>query len=74
MLSVTTSGLALEAIGSTLLIKLQKLPDAAMAEVWVKYEGVNPSGSMKDRMALALIEAAEQQTALVRPELYPTLA
>lgn len=52
---------SLQAIGSTPLIRLQKLPDAGMAEVWVKLEGANPSGSMKDRMALAMIEGAEQR-------------
>lgn len=58
---MTTSSSALGAIGSTPLMRLQKLPDDQMAEVWVKYEGVNPSGSMKDRMALAMIEGAERR-------------
>lgn len=57
----TRSGSTLEAVGSTPLIRLQKLPDEGMAEVWVKFEGANPSGSMKDRMALAMIEGAEQR-------------
>ena len=55
-----TSTSALETIGSTPLIRLQRLAEEGMAEVWVKYEGSNPSGSMKDRMALAMIEGAER--------------
>ena len=50
---------ALEAIGNTPIVKLNKaVPDYA-ADVWVKLEGGNPTGSYKDRMALAIIEGAE---------------
>lgn len=48
-----------KAIGNTPLIKLEKMVDASMADVYVKYEGANPTGSMKDRMALAMVEGAE---------------
>ncbi len=48
-------------IGNTPLIKLEKLPTPGSAEVWVKYEGGNPTGSMKDRMALSMIEGAERR-------------
>lgn len=48
------------AVGSTPLVRLKTLPDADGAEVWVKWEGANPTGSMKDRMALGMIEAAER--------------
>ncbi|MEQ9425017.1 MAG: cysteine synthase family protein [Cyclobacteriaceae bacterium] len=48
-------------IGNTPLIKLKNLPQSGSAEVWVKYEGANPTGSMKDRMALSMIEGAEQR-------------
>lgn len=51
------SGLA--AIGGTPVVRLAQLADAACAEVWVKMEAANPTGSYKDRMALAMIEAAE---------------
>jgi cysteine synthase len=51
----------MKSIGNTPLIKLEKLTSAATAEVYVKYEGANPTGSMKDRMALAMIEGAEQR-------------
>lgn len=51
----------MKAIGNTPLIKLERLPDPECAEIFVKYEGGNPTGSMKDRMALALIEGAERR-------------
>jgi cysteine synthase A len=50
----------LEAIGSTPIVRLERVPDAGMAEVWVKLESYNPTGSYKDRMALAMIEGAER--------------
>ena len=49
------------AIGNTPLIKLEKLSEPGCAEIYVKYEGSNPTGSMKDRMALAMIEGAEKR-------------
>ena len=42
------------------MVRLRRLPDPAGAEIWVKCEGANPTGSMKDRMALGLVEAAER--------------
>ena len=47
-------------IGNTPLIKLQKLTDKDCAEIYVKLESANPTGSMKDRMALSMIEGAEK--------------
>jgi cysteine synthase len=49
----------LEAIGNTPVVKLQKLVTEDMADVVVKLEYYNPTGSYKDRMALAMIEGAE---------------
>jgi cysteine synthase A len=49
------------AIGNTPLIKLQRLSEPGCAEIYVKYEGANPTGSMKDRMALSMIEGAERR-------------
>ena len=49
----------LSAIGNTPVVRLERLPDDNSAEVWVKMEAANPTGSYKDRMALAMIEAAE---------------
>ena len=51
---------ALAGIGNTPLVRLTSLPGPEDAEVWVKLEGANPTGSYKDRMALAMIEAAER--------------
>jgi cysteine synthase A len=50
----------LDAIGNTPIARLQKLAEPGTAEVWVKLEGGNPTGSYKDRMALAMIEGAER--------------
>ena len=50
----------LGAIGSTPIVRLERLVEPGMAEVWVKLESDNPTGSYKDRMALAMIEGAER--------------
>jgi len=49
------------AIGNTPLLKLERLSEPGCADIYVKYEGANPTGSMKDRMALAMIEGAEKR-------------
>lgn len=49
----------LKAIGHTPLIRLNKLTDPSMAQILVKYEGVNIGGSIKTRTALKMIEEAE---------------
>ena len=51
----------MSAIGNTPLIKLEKLAEPNCAEIYVKYEGANPTGSMKDRMALSMITGAERR-------------
>ncbi len=50
----------LATIGRTPLVRLRKLTGPGHARIVVKVEGANPTGSMKDRMALAMIEAAER--------------
>jgi cysteine synthase A len=55
-----------EAIGNTPLVRLGRLAPDGGAEIWVKLEYANPSGSMKDRMALAMIEGAERD-GLIEP-------
>src|SRR3546814_16101252 len=52
----------LETIGNTPHIRMQKLFPGA--ELWIKSERTNPGGSIKDRIALAMIEAAEQDGSL----------
>jgi cysteine synthase len=51
-------------IGNTPVVKLQRVVEPEMAEVWVKLEGANPAGSIKDRTALGLIEDAEERAML----------
>lgn len=50
----------LDLIGNTQLLKLNKVASEVNANVFVKLEYLNPSGSYKDRMALAMVEAAEK--------------
>jgi len=50
----------LEAIGNTPLVRLRRCAPQNGAELWIKLEFRNPTGSMKDRMALAMIEGAER--------------
>ena len=50
-----------ELIGHTPVVRLNRLVDETCAEVLVKLEYFNPSGSVKDRAAFSLIEAAERQ-------------
>jgi cysteine synthase A len=50
----------LEAIGNTPLVQLQRIPPPGSAEIWLKLESSNPTGSYKDRMALAMVEAVEK--------------
>ncbi|EPE7079451.1 cysteine synthase CysM [Cronobacter sakazakii] len=48
-----------QTIGNTPLVKLQRLAPDNGSEIWVKLEGNNPAGSVKDRAALAMITRAE---------------
>lgn len=54
----------LNAIGDTPLVRLRKVVPPDAADVLVKLESTNPTGSYKDRMALAMIEGAEARRAL----------
>ena len=49
-----------ELIGETPVVKLNHIVDADSADVYLKLEYMNPGSSVKDRIALAMIEAAEQ--------------
>jgi cysteine synthase len=53
-------------IGNTPTVRLHRVVEPGMAEVWVKVEGMNPGGSIKDRPALAMILDAEER-GLIRP-------
>lgn len=50
-----------QTIGNTPLVKLQRLGPDNDSEVWVKLEGNNPAGSVKDRAALSMIVEAEKR-------------
>ena len=52
------------AIGNTPMVRLTRVVEPGMAEVWVKIEGMNPGGSIKDRTALGMIVDAESTGAL----------
>jgi len=56
----------LAGIGRTPLVKLNKVVPKDAAEVWLKCEYLNPSGSIKDRMAVYIIEQAEK-AGLLKP-------
>src|SRR5260221_13945242 len=49
-----------ELIGNTPVVRLNRLPGPSDAEVWAKLENFNPGGSVKDRICVAMIEAAEK--------------
>jgi cysteine synthase A len=52
-------GNVLDAIGNTALVELRRVVPPGCARIFVKVEGQNPTGSMKDRMAQAMIAGAE---------------
>jgi len=54
----------LDLIGSTPVVRLRNLPGKDDAEVWGKLESSNPGGSVKDRICLSMIEAAEREQKL----------
>jgi cysteine synthase len=56
----------LETIGNTPLIELKKFSPRSGVRLFAKLEGVNPSGSIKDRIAKKMIEQAEAQQLLTR--------
>jgi cysteine synthase A len=54
----------LHCIGKTPLVKIRHMAPEGSAEIWAKLEGLNPGGSVKDRVALFMIEAAEEEGSL----------
>ena len=67
MESTTTTDVRIDtAIGRTPMVRLQRVVDPGAAEVWVKLEGMNPGGSIKDRTAYGMICDAEHR-GIIRP-------
>ena len=56
----------LDLIGATPIVRLQKVVGRSSAAVWGKWEAANPGGSVKDRIALSMVETAEKQ-GLLKP-------
>jgi cysteine synthase A len=50
----------LDLIGNTPVVRLNRIPGRNDAEVWGKLESLNPGGSVKDRICLSMVEAAER--------------
>jgi cysteine synthase B len=57
--SLRTAGSLLELVGNTPLVELPRLAPKPAVRLYAKLEGQNPTGSIKDRIAVAMIEAAE---------------
>src|SRR5256714_7734187 len=53
-----------EAIGNTPLVELKRLSPKAGVRIYVKLEGHNPTGSVKDRVARAMLDDAEERGAI----------
>ena len=51
----------LEAVGNTPMVRLNRLAKGVDATLYAKLESLNPSGSVKDRIALHMVEKAEQR-------------
>lgn len=64
MATVNGARSILDLIGSTPVVKLRNVPGKNDAEVWAKLEAFNPGGSVKDRICLSMIEAAEREQKL----------
>src|SRR5262245_36486183 len=54
----------LQTIGHTPIVRIQKIFQHPQIEIWAKLEGNNPMGSVKERPALAIVEAAEADGSL----------
>ncbi|MFZ5997268.1 MAG: cysteine synthase A [Nitrospirota bacterium] len=50
----------LKLIGGTPMVRINRMTSESSATIWAKLEGFNPAGSVKDRIALSMVEAAER--------------
>jgi cysteine synthase A len=60
-MSLAVNSNILQAIGNTPMVRLSKIVPSGCADIYVKLEYFNPTGSYKDRMALAIVEEAEKR-------------
>ncbi len=56
----------LQTIGNTPHVRINRLFKDYKSEIWIKMEKANPGGSIKDRIALSMVEAAEE-SGLLKP-------
>jgi [CysO sulfur-carrier protein]-thiocarboxylate-dependent cysteine synthase len=70
---VTRYASVLELIGSTPVVDVSALSPKSNVAIWAKLEGCNPAGSVKDRVALSLVEAAERDGRLIPGQTGQTL-
>ena len=59
----------LDTIGNTPLVRINKMNPNPSAQLYAKLEGFNPTGSIKDRIALKMIEQAEQEGTLTKDKI-----
>lgn len=59
----------LEAIGNTPLVELRRISPKPTVRIFAKLEGANPTGSLKDRIAKSMVEAAERSGVLTRDKI-----
>jgi cysteine synthase A len=59
-----TAGSVLDLVGATPLVRLNRIPKPGGATVLAKMESLNPGGSVKDRIALSMVEDAERRRVL----------
>ena len=62
-------GNILDAIGNTPLVRINKMNPNPAVQMYAKLEGFNPTGSIKDRIALKMIEQAENEGTLTRDKI-----
>jgi cysteine synthase B len=59
----------LETIGNTPMVKINNMCNKKNVELYAKIEGFNPGGSVKDRIALKMIEQAEEEGTLTKDKI-----
>jgi len=63
------AGSAFELVGKTPMVRINRLNPNSNVEIYAKLEGSNPTGSLKDRIALRMIETAEEEGKLTKAKI-----